>query len=157
FEERALFLHDDHHVKAADEVSHVLIIKGPRTGHLEQPHAEISRPCFIYAQIIERLPDIKIAGAYGDVADLWIVAAGKDNAVEAVLLNKGSRGLALVVVQPLFLSQLIELVPDMKPAWRQIDFRALDADPVQADIHRSRGFDIVLHAFQRGPCAREAR
>ena len=70
---------------------------------------------------------------------------------------KAAGGGALVFVQPRLLAELVDLVADVEPAGRHVEFRNDDAQPVERGIDRGRRFDVVLDAFDRGPGAGEAR
>jgi hypothetical protein len=60
-------------------------------------------------------------------------------------------------MQPRFLRDEVELVPDVEPAGRHLEFGDDDLDPVDGAVDRRRRFDVLLDAFHRGPGAGEAR
>src|SRR5690606_16484049 len=81
FKQRALLLHHHDQFEAVDEIGHMLEVERPRAGDLEEPDAQIGGASFIDAEVVERLAYIEIARADRHDAELWIVTAGKDDAV----------------------------------------------------------------------------
>src|SRR5690606_7230784 len=157
FQQRAFLFNHDHRLQAAYKLGHVLVVERPGTCDLEEAKAQLSGTRFIDAEIIKGLAHIEIACAYGDDAKFGAAATRVDDAVEAVLLDEGSGSLALVVVEPFFLTKLVQFVADMEATWRQLDLRQADPDAVESHVNRGGGFDIILHAFQCGPGAGKTR
>src|SRR5690606_40970920 len=93
----------------------------------------------------------EIAGTDVDNAELGIGTAGINDSIEPVCPDESrSRG-AFIVMQPLFLPKLVDLMSDIEPRRRHLEFRNNDVDPLQRNIDGSGRLDIVLHALDRGP------
>ena len=157
FDQRPLLLDDDDRLQAFGEFGDVFVVERPRTGDLEQPYAKPVRRRLVDAKIVERLTDIEIALADGRDADLRSLAALVDDPVETVGPNERSRRSPLVVVEPLFLAELVEFMANVEPAGRQIDFRQDDVQAIKRHVDRRGRFDVVLDAFDRCPGSRETR
>ena len=157
-DERALLLDDDHEVEPAREIDQLRLRQRPGAGDLEEAQAHVVGLHLVEAELVHGLADVEIALADRDDADLRVAAAGQDHLVEAVRPHEGQHGVALEVVEARLLLQEWIARPDVQPAGRHREIgRDLDLHPVDAAVHGSRGFDVVLHAFHGHPGAAEAR
>ena len=131
-----------------------------RIGHrdLVEPDAEIGGAHFVDAEEIQRLAHILIALARRDDADLRLAPAGEDDPVELVGAGEGEDGGTLEFMQPRFLGQRAVMQADIEAAGRHHEIRRDDGiDAIRPAVDDGGLLDIVLHAFQPDPDAREAR
>jgi hypothetical protein len=90
-----------------------------RAGHLEQPDADLVGARLVDSEIVERLAHVEIVLADRQDADFRLAPAGIDDPVEPVGADIGTRRIALVFMQPHFLTEKIEIMrADVEPARR---------------------------------------
>ena len=130
----------------------------PRAADLVEAQAEIVALDLVEAEFVERLADVEIALADRDDADRGRASARADHAVELVRPHEGQHGVALEVVQARFLAENGVAQPDVEAARRHGEIVGDDdLDAVEAAVDHGGRFDRLVHAFERGPGAGEAR
>ncbi len=158
FKERPLFLNDNDEIEAFRKLLQLALAERPCARDLIKSDAELVTFDLVDAEFVERLPNIEIAFAGGDDADLRVAAARSDGAVELVGAHEGKHRVALVIVQPRLLGKDRIVEADIKSAFghRKVG-RDDDVDPLQAGVNRRRRFDGLVHRLERNPGAGEAR
>ncbi len=136
----------------------MLDVERPRAADLEQPDAELVGARLVDAEVVERLAHVEIALADGDDADLGVLAARIDDAVEAVGADEGGRG-ARACTRAAAASW-----PSKSISWRMLSPPGGMSNSGMTMFSRSSEtstdaveFDVVLDAFDRRPGAGEAR
>ncbi len=84
--------------------------------------------------------------------------AGGDGLVELVGAQEGEHGVALVIVQARFLAEDGIDEADIEPTLRHAEIVGRDKlDALDGAVHHAGRFHRLVHAFERGPGAGEAR
>ena len=105
FDQRTFLFDDDDEVEAGGEFQQLLARNRPDAADLEKANADIVALDFVQAEFVEGLAHVEIGLAGGDDADFGRAAAGHDRLVDLVGAHEGQHGVALVVVQPRFLTE----------------------------------------------------
>ncbi len=121
-DQRALFLDADDECRDPCANSWMICgIERPDHADLEQPHADASPPP------PRRCRDRRAPGARRDSScrprrcRSWARAAAEDDLVEAVGAGEGDRGMALAIMQPLFLVEPVVIRADVEAARRHLE------------------------------------
>ena len=158
FDQRTLFLDHDDEIEAAREFRELLAVDRPDAADLEQAQAEVVAFHFVQPKFVERLAHVEIGLAGGDDADLRIVAARRDDLVELVGAHEGEHGVALEIVQARFLAEDGVGETDVEAALGHVEIgRRDEIDALEAAVDDAGQLDRLVHAFERGPGAGEAR
>ena len=149
-DEGALLLDDEDGLQPLGEAPRPLGLQRKRHRHLVEPDPEPARRLFVDAEILERLPNVKIGLAGGRDPEPRPVRV-PHRAVEAVGAAERLDGFQLPFVEPHLL-----LLGRVRPADSQTlrgDHGHVgedDCDPPRIDLHRGGGLDGVVDALQRG-------
>ena len=157
-DQRALLLDDQDQVEAFGELQHALRLERPRHADLVEAQAELVGLDLVDAELVHRRAHVEIALAAGDDADLGILSAAGDEAVELVGAGEGEDGRALVIVQARLLVERLIAEPDVQALGGHDEIVGdLDLDAIDAPVDRRGGLDVVLDALDADPHAGEAR
>ena len=125
---------------------------------LNSAQAEVVALDFVDAEFVEGLAHVEIGLAGGDDADLGRAAARGDDLVELVGAHEGEHGVALEVVQARFLAEEGVGQADVEAAFGHAEIvRRDDLHAVEPAVDDAGRLDRLVHAFERGPGAGEAR
>ena len=120
----------------------------PRSLHLD----------FVDAELVEGLAHVEIGLAGGDDADFRRAPAGRNDLVEMIGAQEGQHGVALEVVQARFLAEDGVVEADVEAAVGHDEIVGRDdLDAVEAAVDDAGRLHRLVHAFERGPGAGEAR
>ena len=157
FDDLPLFLDDEDFLDPFGEVAHALRLERPRHRDLVDANAHIGRILLGNAEVIERLPHVRVALARRRDAKARLGRID-DDPVQLIHAAVMQRRVDLVVLHPCFGVEEAVGPADRHAAFRQQEVVGNDdLRPRRIDIHGRRALDRIGDALEADPAARVAR